>query len=1009
MRAHSSARDRPAEEASGANRVVLTVATMAVEPLTCHSDLRRLFDHVVDLPPDRREAAIAALDVADETRAQLRMMARFDELIDEPSESREAKLSSWGIAPSECAQLALMLSSHAKVPALLQATAVEASHRLDEYCDDDDLGQSLVGTTIGTFRLLALIGQGGSSMVFRAEREAGDGSQVVALKLLRTGLYSADAQRRFRREQAILAQLTHPNIASLIEGGVSAAGVPFIAMELVEGEPITRAADSRGLDIRQRLKLFCLLCRTIEAAHASLIVHRDLKPSNLFVTSDGDLKVLDFGIAKLVDEESGAHTHSVALTPGYAAPEQYRSETLTTAIDVFALGVVLTELLTGRKGASDMKPSALVGLATDAAPLPSGMAQRAMLVRQLRGDLDDIVLRAVAGEPELRYRTAGAVADDVERYLAGEPVRAHPPSRWYRARKFVTRHRVGLALATFLTVTIMTILAVVVWQSRNLEREVRRADTIRNFLEDMFAPIENGLINDKQANVRDLLSAATRKLGIDATLDDAARIDLQLMFSRLHERMNNADQAQALADEASALATSRLRAGDPLRLDAEISRAYTLLELGKRAEAEPLFDALQARGKKLAVHGPALVRFYDGLAELADDRSNHEAAIEYERVALDERIAAYGGESPKAAIGYSNLGTSLQFTRGHLEGAIDAYEHAYRIYLANFGQDSYFTAFTRRNLSVVQLLAGHLRAAHEGLLSIEPMVDAPLNNQREFKVFYWEGRCQLATEIGAPENDGTCDRVMRAATELLGPDNVALNASTLRMRALWDIDHGEFGAAQQRMQQSRAFAEASGSRASIGGHDYVSGLLDLASGNAAGAAQKFNDAVRNLDQYYPEHMRLNALALRALVCSQNANFSSDSCPADAESLARSELDKQVMAWHPRLIPAHIALSRIDLQRGHAASAAVRLRNAIEHASNEVDPSQIHLVEAKLWLILAEIASGHCERAQAEATAITALPGQDALRTHPLLAAARSQLQNRSTCDLWPSAPNLAGR
>jgi tetratricopeptide (TPR) repeat protein len=963
------------------------------------TSLRHHFEELLELSPKLRSARIASLQLPQELCEQLAAMLRFDELATMTRKDRDVSGDVPGVRANTGATLKGMLvhGVDGASPLRKEVASMLGAMRDDEFEFGD---HTLAGTEIGSFKLLELIGQGGSSAVFRAVRAAGEGSQFVALKVLRTGLYSADAQRRFRREQSILAKLAHPNIARFIEGGISSAGIPYIAMELVDGVAITKAADERSLNLRHRLGLFCALCRAIEAAHASLIVHMDLKPSNLLVTQDGDLKVVDFGIAKLVDRESGeSYTQSVALTPGYAAPEQYRSDPLTTAIDVYALGIVLTELLTGHKGASGTKPSALLGFATsEHAPVPSGMAPRGALIRQLRGDLDDIVLRAVADEPKLRYQTAGALADDVERYLAGEPVRAHPPSGWYRVRKFLGRHRIGVALTALIVAAIVASMGVIVWQARDIRREAQRANTIRDFLEDMFEPIDDGMINDKQASVRDLLSAATQKLGGNATLDDTARVDLQLLFSRLHEKLNNADQAQALANEAVSLATSTLAANDPLRLDAEISRAYTLLELGKQQDAEPLFDALESRLKDgLIAHGPPLIRLYDGLAEVNDVRNNHEAAVVYERRALAERVAFYGGESPKAATGYANLATSLNFTSGHLDEAIEAYEHAYRIHLASFGPNSSFTAFARRNLSVAQLLAGRLRSARDGLLEIEPVFDSPPNSQRDVNVVYWEGRCQLAMEIGAPESDGACDHVLRAAKQILTPDNLALNASVLRIRTQWDIDHGQFDAAQRRVAQARALAGSSGNPISTGAQDYLSGLLEMASGNAAAAAAQFSNAIQNLEHYYPEHMRLNALSLRAMICSQNEHLASDSCPADAELRARNELDAQPLPWHPRLLAANVAVARIDLLRDQPALAAARLRNAIANAQDEVEPHQIHFIEARIWLVVAEADMAECERARADAAAVAALLDQDVFRDHPLLAAARSQLHRRSTC------------
>ncbi|HEY0725125.1 MAG TPA: serine/threonine-protein kinase, partial [Pyrinomonadaceae bacterium] len=383
--------------------------------------LRALFEELSEIAPEQRRARFESLSLPEEIRTSLEAMLTFDELTELAPESCDARIEALKLSEEVSLRVRTMLASHHRWRSPFGKEIAEFLERV--HTDESDLlGQSLVGTCIGSFRLTGLIGQGGSSVVLRAERDVGSGAQVVALKLLRTGLYSADAQRRFRREQAILAQLTHPNIARLIEGGVSSSGIPYIAMELVDGVPITVAADSRGLNVEQRLAWFSTLCRTIEAAHASLIVHRDLKPSNLFITQAGDLKVLDFGIAKLVDsdEEHATRTQSITLTPEYAAPEQFGTAPLTTAVDVYALGVVLGELLTGKRLTGRLRASSAIATANDAdAPLPRGQPPRKVLARQLRGDLDAILANALADEPSMRYRSAGSFADDIDRHLAG--------------------------------------------------------------------------------------------------------------------------------------------------------------------------------------------------------------------------------------------------------------------------------------------------------------------------------------------------------------------------------------------------------------------------------------------------------------------------------------------------------------------------------------------------------------------------------------------------------------
>ena len=334
------------------------------------------------------------------------------------------------------------------------------------------------GSQIGLFELIEVLGEGGSSTVFRAFREEQGVRHEVAIKVLARGLYSAEAKHQFRREREALSRLRHPGIARLIEGGITEGGLAYIALELVDGVPITRYARDQSLGLRQRLELFLTVCRVVEAAHHALIVHRDLKPSNVLVTAEGEVKLLDFGIASLLDEDPDEASLSPlrALTPAYAAPEQFGQGPITTATDVYALGVLLDELLTGQRHQSDdsREPSAPIA----GNQVPAGMTP-ARVVRRPRRELDHIVHKATAVEPGQRYPSAGALADDIKRHLTHQPVRAHPSSRWYRMTKFATRYRAGVAtMASFLIVILMA-LGVALWQASAAREQAARANDAR--------------------------------------------------------------------------------------------------------------------------------------------------------------------------------------------------------------------------------------------------------------------------------------------------------------------------------------------------------------------------------------------------------------------------------------------------------------------------------------------------------------------------------------------------
>ncbi|MGB2818080.1 MAG: serine/threonine-protein kinase, partial [Burkholderiaceae bacterium] len=393
------------------------------------------------------------------------------------------------------------------------------------------------GQRIGPYRLLSPLGEGGMGAVWLAERADGAFERQVALKLPHAEWIDRGLAQRFARERAVLASLNHTNIAQLFDAGWSEAGRPYLALEYVEGQPILAWSDTHHLDTNARLRLFVEVIRAVGHAHAHLVVHRDLKPSNVLVTADGTVKLLDFGIAKLVaaDSASAEETELTrmsgrALTPSYAAPEQILGQPVTTAVDIYALGVMLFELLTGerpyRLGRADVQSRGALEEAivrVDPAT-PSAVATDKAVKRALRGDLDAIVLKALKKRPEERYPTAAEFADDLERHLNHRPVRAQRDSRAYRLHRFVVRNRVAVSAVSAVLLALVVGLATTLWQARAARSEAEHANTIKQFV---LSVIQEA---DPQASQR------TREADmalLDATRDRiarelASRPDLQL-------------------------------------------------------------------------------------------------------------------------------------------------------------------------------------------------------------------------------------------------------------------------------------------------------------------------------------------------------------------------------------------------------------------------------------------------------------------------------------------------
>jgi serine/threonine-protein kinase len=356
-------------------------------------------------------------------------------------------------------------------------------------------GGLAVGALVGPYRLTREIGSGGMAEVWLAERADGAFKREVALKLPRITRLRRDLAARFGQERDILARLEHPHIARFYDAGVTVDGLPYLVMEYIAGRPLTAWCDEHRLTTPERLRLFAQVLEAVQFAHANLVIHRDLKPPNILVTGDGQVRLLDFGIAKLLtDGESARETRLTqfagrALTPDYASPEQIKGEPLTIASDVYSLGVVLYELLTGELpyhlklqsvaqleeaivGAEPSRPSRVV---TPRAALARGVSVK-RLSHGLRGDLDTIVLKALAKQPAARYATVAEFAEDLQRHLGGQPVQARPASWGYRTRKFIARNRLTVGAATAIGAALMTATVVSLWQAQLAREQAARAE-----------------------------------------------------------------------------------------------------------------------------------------------------------------------------------------------------------------------------------------------------------------------------------------------------------------------------------------------------------------------------------------------------------------------------------------------------------------------------------------------------------------------------------------------------
>ena len=559
----------------------------------------------------------------------VRLRANFDSAVELPANEREAWLERHVPRDEDRAAVRRLLRADDTDRGVLDTPAAELAGRMKA---DGPALESLVGQSIGAFRLVRLLGKGGMAAVFLGERQGGDFEQQVAIKLLRRGLYSELEQRLFQRERQVLANLAHPNIARLFDGDVTAAGIPFLVMEYINGMPITHYANEHQLSVRQRLQLLLTVCRAVDAAHRGLVVHRDLKPSNILVDAEGTVKLIDFGIAKLLEDDIEHATVGI-YTPGYAAPEQVAGQPITTATDVYSLGVVMHELLLGLRpqGEPPRRPSAL---AAEQAKAGNDEVKATSPIRSmksiLQGDLDNIVLKALSAEADRRYPSAGAFADDIQRYLDRQPVNAHPPSSWYRARKFVARHRGGVLSSVAFVLAIVAALAAALWQANLAQHEAARADaqaqraiSVRDFMVSVFEAAQPDVPREKRPGIEELVGEAADRALANTTMTPAMRLDLLLTLAQVTQSIGDADRAHALLDRVDADIAVHADATDDdsvQSLRARLIRANVWMNQGKPVQTqstlEPVRKQLASRSDALAVDALVLL----GYSEAADSR-----------------------------------------------------------------------------------------------------------------------------------------------------------------------------------------------------------------------------------------------------------------------------------------------------------------------------------------------------------------------------------------------------
>ncbi|QSX79250.1 serine/threonine-protein kinase [Agrilutibacter solisilvae] len=680
---------------------------------------------------------------------------------------------------------------HEEDPAL--ATDLEALIALEEERTDflaeplvSSLGGAQPGSEIGPYRLERMLGEGGMGQVWLAARSDGLYQRRVALKLLRPGLTDTNLRLRFTRERQILARLAHPHIARLLDAGVSPDGLPYLALEYVDGEAITDYCRTMDTPLAQRLHMFAQVCDAVSHAHANLIVHRDLKPSNILVTPAGDVRLLDFGIAKLLDTEvpvvEQTRTGMRAFTLHYAAPEQIRGEPVTTMTDVYSLGVVLYELLTDRKPyrlARDSDAAWEEAILVHDAVRPSQTVIRRIendtthqdnaadlrrRARMLAGDLDNIVLKALSKKPEQRYPSVEALSLDLRRYEDGRPVLARPQSVGYRVRKYVTRHHWALGTAAVVTAVLAIALSLVTWQAKEALAEAARAQAMQEFMVGLF---ENagGAAPGEPMDLRALLRTAEDRDINQPTAQPRTRAELLGLLARL-----------------------RLGLGDYPEAENLLQRQAVIVDAGDEIPSSLLLESLTLRGRLMSLGGQArnCIDLMDPVLSLAGK----------EQAQLPPQVSEF----------YSQLGRCRRAV-GERQGAAQMYERSLAIRRQSPADD---VGIVENLVDMATLRGdeGKTREALQGLNSAMAHLEREVGGRHRLAIDIQRARCALHRSQG---DEGSAERDCRAALSLAlqlhGKDHRASIDARRQLAALY-VDQGRFAQAQEEFAQTQSWLVA---------------------------------------------------------------------------------------------------------------------------------------------------------------------------------------------------------
>jgi serine/threonine-protein kinase len=820
---------------------------------------------------------------------------------------------------------------------------------------------------IGPFRVVREIGRGGMGRVFLAERADGQFEQRVALKVIQHG--APGVVRRFVEERRILALLEHPGIARLVDGGITPGGLPYFAMELVDGEPIDVYCDTHNLSLDQRLELFVRVCDAVTYAHQHLIIHRDLKPSNILVTPAGQVKLLDFGIATLLSPDAAGddatRTEFKAMTPEFAAPEQIRGTPISTATDVYSLGVLLYMLVTqARPYDVRSKPAAEVDrvICVDDPPKPSAKAP-ASLRRRVRGDLDLIVMTVLAKQAADRYQSPATLAQDLERFRQGRAILARPASARYRLGKFVGRHRAGVAIASLVVLGLASAASRERVLRNRAEVQAKKAAEVERFLVRVFDVVDPDSWQEPEGGsitARALLDRGAKR--IDSTLVSQPEVQAELrgVLGRVYTNLGLYETAVPILRRS--FAQQRASAGVA---DTSIATTMDLLgvaltKVDKYDEAEPLLRrALEQRRRLLGDTNAATAESMQHLATLLELREKYDAAEPLYREVLAIQRSLTGDSSMNVSTALNNLGLLL-YRKGERDKAEGLYREALDISLKGVGENHPLTASRMQNLAQTLQSLGKYEEAEtyqrralaikrKALGSAHPTVTVSLNNLANL----------VGRQLGRlEEGEALAREALALDRQMFGARHSYVAASELNLGVILRLE-GEFDEAERLLSDALdIYRSLFGERNTRVASALVAlGQVRFFKGDRAGGIALARQSLA----LYGETLGDAHLSTVITAGILGNLLTENEAPVEAESLARaslSHLDSTQAAHAIQLVTSRLLLGKALLAQNRVDEALPLLQRVVSVAAPRYGERDPRTGDAHLSLGLALVKKGH---------------------------------------------------